>query len=120
MLLTVKVQSDQRFPLEANDALEGLGCNLGPFRDPELALQRVDKGLVHERGPAQTTWQSCVSYVVLEKEDWRLGRVIIHTLAFDTLFHHHRADADDLVADEISSATTAVDNYESVASLKPK
>ena len=44
----------------------------------------------------------------------------MHTLAFDTLLRRHRADADDLVADEISSATTAVDNYKGVAGLKPK
>ena len=44
----------------------------------------------------------------------------IHTLSFDALLHHHRADADDLVADEISGTTTAVDDYKSVASLGPQ
>ena len=52
---------------------------------------------------------------------WFRARVsTIHTLALHALLHHHRADADNLVADEISSATATVDKHKSVASLKPK
>ncbi len=48
---------------------------------------------------------------------WNLSML---TLALNAFLHHHRADCDDLVADEISGTTTAVNDYKSVASLEPK
>ncbi len=121
MLPAIKFQFDHMFPLIMNDALAGPGWNHGPFCSPKLPLQHVRKGLVHEHGPAQAACIECVSV------DWLLENkidvcvfVIVHTLAFDTLSHHHRANVDNLVADEISSAAAAVDNYKDVAGLKPK